>query len=256
MVKRGSKNGNYIYGSDNGDFLDIYDVSNVNDISLVSTINCDTDHDSSSMIGYGNSNDGTYVFMGVGYAGVQVFDVSNPNNPSFHAYIRTSSIAKETEISGNFLYVSDRSSGLKIYDTNLIKTVSRWTNSGGDNLWSNTSNWAGNSIPTSSDDVTILNGSSITVDTNASVANLNIVPGGSLTINADSNLSVNSLKQFSNAGTVTINSNSTSFGVLNLAASAEAAGKITYNRWVNAVGTNEWDLIGSPVDGLSISSFA
>ena len=39
------------------------------------------------------------------------------------------------------------------------------------------------------DDVTILDGSSITVDTNASVANLNIVPGGSLTINADSNLS-------------------------------------------------------------------
>ena len=69
-------------------------------------------------------------------------------------------------------------------------------------------------------------------------------------------MSVNSLKQFSNAGTVTVNSNSTSFGVLSLAASAEAAGKITYNRWVNSVGTNEWDLIGSPVDGLSISSFA
>ena len=203
----------------------------------------------------GNSNDGTYAYMGAGSSGVQVFNVSDPNNPSFHAFIRTVSAAYETEISGNFLYVSDRTAGLKIYDISLIKNVSRWTNSGGDNLWSNTSNWAGNSLPTSSDDVTILNNSSITVDTGASIANLNIVPGGSLTINADSYLSINSSKQFSNAGTVTVNSNSTSFGVLNLAASANASGKITYNRWVNAVGTNEWDLIGSPVDGLDINTF-
>ena len=33
-------------------------------------------------------------------------------------------------------------------------------------------------------------------------------------------------------------------------------GNISYNRYVNPVGTNEWDLIGSPVDGQSISSFA
>ena len=209
-----SKNGDYIYGSDNSDFLDIYDVSDVNNISLVSTINCSTDHDAYSMIGYGNSNDGTYVYMGTGYAGVQVFNVSDPNNPSFHAFIRTVSLAKETEISGNYLYVSDRTAGIKIYDISLIKTVSRWTNSGGDNLWSNSSNWADNTIPTSSDDVTILNGSSITVDASASVANLNIVSGGSLTINAGSKLSINSSKQFSNAGTVTVNSTSTNFGLL------------------------------------------
>ena len=35
-----------------------------------------------------------------------------------------------------------------------------------------------------------------------------------------------------------------------------ASGNIVYKRYVNTVGTNEWDLIGSPVDGLSISSFA
>ena len=29
-----------------------------------------------------------------------------------------------------------------------------------------------------------------------------------------------------------------------------------YNRYVNAVGTNEWDLVGSPVVGQSINSFA
>ena len=34
------------------------------------------------------------------------------------------------------------------------------------------------------------------------------------------------------------------------------SGNITYNRYVNSVGTNGWDLIGSPVEGQSISSFA
>ena len=248
-----SKNGNYIYGSDNGDYLDIYDVSDVNNISLVSSINCSTLHDGSSMIGYGNDNDGNYVYMGVGSAGVQVFNVSDPNNPSFHAYIRTSS-AKECEIYGDYLFVSDRVSGLKIYDTSALKTVSRWTNSGGDNLWSNTSNWSTGSIPTSSDDVNILNGNSITVDVSDAVAaSINIVSGGTLTINSNARLLISN--DFSNAGTTHLNSTSTNFSVLKLSSSSRFSGDIVYNRYVNTQGTDEWDLIGSPVDGLSISSF-
>ncbi|GIR20965.1 MAG: hypothetical protein CM15mP36_01720 [Flavobacteriales bacterium] len=74
------------------------------------------------MIGYGNSNDGSYVYMGVGSAGVQVFNVTDASNPSIHAFIRTNAVAKECEISGNYLYVSDRSSGIQIYDTKLLKT--------------------------------------------------------------------------------------------------------------------------------------
>ena len=75
---------------------------------------------------------------------------------------------------------------------------------------------------------------------------MNIDSSGKLFVNND----------FSNAGTVTINSSSSNFGAILTSASSEASGLITYNRWVNSVGTDEWDLIGSPFDGLSISSFA
>ena len=59
---------------------------------------------------------------------------------------------------------------------------------------------------------------------------------------------------FSNSGTFTLNSDSDEFSSIIIGGSV--TGNITYNRYVNSVGTNEWDLIGSPVDGQSISSFA
>jgi len=59
---------------------------------------------------------------------------------------------------------------------------------------------------------------------------------------------------FSNSGTVTLNSDSDEFAVIKV--SGTTTGNITYNRWVNEVGSGDWDLIGSPVDGLSISGFA
>ena len=59
---------------------------------------------------------------------------------------------------------------------------------------------------------------------------------------------------FSNSGTFTLNSDSDEFSSIIIGGSV--SGNITYNRYVNSVGTNEWDLIGSPVDGQSISSFA
>jgi hypothetical protein len=58
---------------------------------------------------------------------------------------------------------------------------------------------------------------------------------------------------FSNSGTFTLNSDSDEFSSIII--SGSVTGNITYNRYVNTDGTDEWDLIGSPVDGLSISSF-
>ncbi|MDC1535105.1 hypothetical protein N8383_02495, partial [Flavobacteriaceae bacterium] len=66
--------------------------------------------------------------------------------------------------------------------------------------------------------------------------------------------SVTMTGNFSNSGTFTLNSDANEFSSIII--SGTVSGNITYNRYVNAVGTNEWDLIGSPVDGLSISSFA
>ena len=58
---------------------------------------------------------------------------------------------------------------------------------------------------------------------------------------------------FSNAGTFTLNSDSNEFSSIIIGGSV--SGNISYNRYVNSVGTNEWDLIGAPVSGQSINSF-
>lgn len=86
----------------------------------------------------------------------------------------------------------------------------------------------------------LTNGQNITVDSGKSFT---IEKTGSVTMSGN----------FSNSGTFTLNSDSDEFSSIIIGDSV--TGNITYNRYVNSVGTNEWDLIGSPVDGQSISSF-
>jgi hypothetical protein len=86
---------------------------------------------------------------------------------------------------------------------------------------------------------------------NAVANNLTIDSGGSLTVAANSDLTLSG--DFTNNGTVTLNSDSDEFSSIIVGGSS--TGDIVYNRYVNTVGSGEWDLIGSPVDGLSISGF-
>ena len=81
--------------------------------------------------------------------------------------------------------------------------------------------------------------------------NLTIDNGSSLTIEKTGTLTVGG--NFSNSGTVTMNSDGDEFSAVKV--SGSTSGNVTYNRFVNVAASNEWDLIGSPVDGLSISSF-
>ena len=81
--------------------------------------------------------------------------------------------------------------------------------------------------------------------------NLTVISGGSITIPKDSYVFVGG--DFTNtAGTVTLNSDSDEFS--SLLVSGTAIGNITYNRYVNIVGTGEWDLIGAPVSGMAFST--
>jgi len=128
-----------------------------------------------------------------------------------------------------------------------------FTNASGDGQWYTASNWASGSVPTSSYNVTISSGQTLTIG-NSTVAlanNLTIDSGGSLTVAANSDLTLSG--DFTNNGTVTLNSESDEFSSIIVGGSS--TGDIVYNRYVNTVGTGEWDLIGSPVDGLSISDF-
>ena len=128
-----------------------------------------------------------------------------------------------------------------------------FTNASGDGQWDTASNWASGSVPTSSYNVTISSGQTLTIG-NSTVAlanNLTIDSGGSLTVAANSDLTLSG--NFTNNGTMTLNSESDEFSSIIVGGSS--TGDIVYNRYVNTVGTGEWDLIGSPVDGLSISDF-
>jgi len=128
-----------------------------------------------------------------------------------------------------------------------------FTNSSGDSLWATASNWASGSVPTSSYNVTISSSQTLTVgnSTAALANNLTIDSGGSLTIAKNSDLTISG--DFTNNGAVTLNSDADEFA--SIIVQGSSSGDIVYNRYVNTVGSGEWDLIGAPTDGLSISSF-
>ena len=82
--------------------------------------------------------------------------------------------------------------------------------------------------------------------------NITVASGKSFTIEKTGSVTMSG--DFSNAGTFTLNSDSDEFSSIIIGGSV--TGNISYNRYVNSVGTNEWDLIGAPVSGQSINSFA
>ena len=82
--------------------------------------------------------------------------------------------------------------------------------------------------------------------------NITVASGKSFTIEKTGSVTMSG--NFSNAGTFTLNSDSDEFSSIIIGGSV--TGNISYNRYVNSVGTNEWDLIGAPVSGQSINSFA
>ena len=106
----------------------------------------------------------------------------------------------------------------------------------------------------SSDNLTILNNENIfVVNQDGNINDITINSGGFLTILRNSSSSLTVANNFTNNGTVTLNSDADEFA--SIIVGGTSSGDITYNRYVNTVGTDEWDLIGSPVDGLSINSF-
>jgi hypothetical protein len=81
--------------------------------------------------------------------------------------------------------------------------------------------------------------------------NLTVATDGSISVQKDGYVFVGS--DFTNtSGTVTLNSDSDEFS--SLLVSGTSSGNITYNRYVNMVGTDEWDLIGAPVSGMAFGS--
>ena len=80
---------------------------------------------------------------------------------------------------------------------------------------------------------------------------LTVSNGGLLSIPKSDFISISG--NFTNHGSVTLNSGSDEFSSILVGGSS--TGAIMYHRYVNEVGSNEWDLIGAPVSNLSINSF-
>ena len=127
-----------------------------------------------------------------------------------------------------------------------------------DSAWEQSGNWVGGSVPDSTSDVTIdadLANYPI-VSSDVSVNSVSVATGASLTISSDGSLTTTG--DFTNTGTVTMNSDSQEFS--SLIVGGTSTGDINYNRFVNEYSEPgddniQWDLIGSPVDGLEISTF-
>ena len=108
-------------------------------------------------------------------------------------------------------------------------------------------------MPTSSSSVIIREGAS-----NYPIKTGNITVDAGQSIKVSKGASVHITGDLTNNGTVYLDSDSNEFASIIVGGSS--TGDITYSRYVNEAGNvgdgSEWDLIGSPVDGLSISSFA
>ena len=93
--------------------------------------------------------------------------------------------------------------------------------------------------------------SDTTISSAKSFTDLTVDPGVTLTISKSGSLTTSG--NFTNNGTVTLNSDADEFS--SIIVEGTSSGNITYNRYVNTVGSGEWDLVASPVGSLSISSF-
>ena len=122
--------------------------------------------------------------------------------------------------------------------------------------WATGSNWSTGAAPTSSDTVlvkgTFTNEPSIS-GTDAVAKTVIVATGNTLTIDETSSLTVSG--DFTNTGTVTLNSTADDYS--SLIVTGTASGDIVYNRYVNVYDDSlggGWDLVCSPV-GMSIADF-
>ena len=126
----------------------------------------------------------------------------------------------------------------------------RWDGST-DTDWNTGGNWDTGIVPSSDSDIYI-NSGLITVfsdplisSTDAAAVSVTVASGNTLTIDETSSLTVSG--DFTNDGTVTLNSTADDFS--SLIVTGTASGDITYNRFVNSYNDGfggGWDLVGSP----------
>ena len=130
-----------------------------------------------------------------------------------------------------------------------------WKKTAATTDWNTASNWSTGYVPTSDVHVIIPTGATRYPEiSNTGAASKNIIINSSATLTINKGYDLTVAGNFTNRGTVTLESDSNEFSSLII--QGTSSGNITYNRYVNSLsGGTGWDLIGSPVNGLQISSF-
>ena len=129
----------------------------------------------------------------------------------------------------------------------LVATDNSWTG-GKDTEWTDIANWTNGVAPTATKDSNVqvsANNPVISATTGATVKNLDVGASAALTIASGGSLTVSG--DFTNSGTVTLNSTADDFS--SLIVEGTASGDIIYNRFVNVYDDGlggGWDLVGSP----------
>ena len=172
------------------------------------------------------------------------------------------SLGRDVDITGDFKKHSlitgnpvDFSPG-RYNETNIPFSAVTWTGTTNSD-WATATNWSTGAVPTSSDivyvDGTFTNEPAI-ASTDATAQSVTVASGNTLIIDETSSLTVSG--DFTNDGTVTLNSTEAAFS--SLIVTGTATGNIVYNRYVNSYDTNAlgggWDLVGAPA-GMTISDF-
>ena len=117
--------------------------------------------------------------------------------------------------------------------------------------WATASNWSSGTAPVSGDKVFIHDATNDPdISSDIALADLTVKTNGVLDVESSGSLTLSA--NFSNSGTVNLNSSSSAYS--SLIVQGTSSGNVTYNRYVNSL-SGGWDLIGSPVNGLQISSF-
>ncbi|MDB9858087.1 T9SS type A sorting domain-containing protein [Flavobacteriaceae bacterium] len=114
------------------------------------------------------------------------------------------------------------------------------------------SNWLRNVLPSTTSNIWIPNTKTLLLTDDQVFNSVNTKSGANLTIQKDASLTTTN--DFNNQGTVTLNSDATEFA--SIIVGGTATGEITYNKYINYLAYQEWDLVGSPVLNQNMQSFA
>ena len=188
---------------------------------------------------------------------LRIYDGADTNATLLNGDIQTpQSFTSSTDAGLTIRFTSDSSvTGAGWAATISCFTPCNW-NGATSTDWATATNWSTGAVPTSSDNVyidgTFTNEPSIS-STDAAAGSVTVATSNTLTIDETSSLTVSG--DFTNTGTVSLNSTADDYS--SLIVTGTATGDIVYNRYVNVYDDTlggGWDLVCSPV-GMSIADF-